>query len=634
VLEFGCSDVSRPTFRRFRRCGLFIAPVIGIALCTSLAIVPAARAAEPAPAETSANAIKYETKFAVPDNLKKLLVAASELESLKAKPPLSLIGLRRRAETDAERLTEVLHSEGYYAGKIGVRIVPDSKPAAVTVTAEPGPRYKLADFTIVWTGCGDHCPDMPGAKSLGAVMGDPAIARTVVAAEQKLLQRLHDSGRPFAKVADRHAVVDHAQRTLSVTETIAPGPVAHYGPLVFRGRTRVKERYIRRLVPWKEGDLYSESQVEDFQRTLVGTGLFRTAVVEPAAEQPNPDGKLPIRITLRPAKQRTVGAGLDYSTAEGPGGRLFWEHRNLFGNAENLRITLTGNKLVRSLEFALAKPQFRRRDQTLKGDLLIQDANTDAYKERGIESRVGLERPLWPSLRGPLGPQWKGSLGVSLTAARIEDKVNNFDQGERMVYLVGLPAQLNQDSSDNLLDPTKGTRLALSVTPEGGTIDGQRVGFVKNEAIGSGYYTLGKLPAFTMALRARVGSIVGAKNSSLPANRRFYAGGGGSVRGYKYQKVGPLDSDNDPLGGRSVVELSTELRIRITKTLGIVPFIDGGQVYESAYPKFSDNLLWAGGLGFRYYSPVGPIRVDFATPINGRSNDDRFQFYISLGQAF
>ncbi len=601
-----------------------------------MAIVPAVRAAQPAPAKTDANAagIKYETKFAVPDDLKKVLVASSELESLKAKPPLSLIGLRRRAETDAERLTEVLHSEGYYAGKVGIRIAPDSKPVAVTVTAAPGPRYKLADFTIAWAGCGDHCPDMPSAKSLGAVKGDPGAARTVVGAEQKLLQRLHDSGRPFAKVANRHAVVDHTQRTLSVTETITPGPIVHYGPLVFRGRTRVKERYIRRLVPWKQGDLYKESQVEDFQRTLVGTGLFRTAVVEPAGEQPNPDGTLPIRITLSPAKQRTVGAGLDYSTAEGPGGRLFWEHRNLFGNAEDFKITLTGNKLIRSLEFALSKPQFLRRDQTLKSDLLIQDADTDAYKERGIEGQVGLERPLWPSLRGPLGPEWKGSLGVSLTAARIEDKVHQFYQGERMVYLVGLPARLNQDSSDNLLDPTKGTRLALSVTPEGGTIDGQGVGFVKNEAIGSGYYTLGKLPAFTMALRARVGSIVGAKNSSLPANRRFYAGGGGSVRGYKYQKVGPLDSDNDPLGGRSVVELSTELRIRITKTFGIVPFIDGGQVYESTYPKFSDNLLWAGGLGFRYYSPVGPIRVDFATPINGRPNDDRFQFYISLGQAF
>lgn len=615
-----------------------MAPFVWAALCAGLAIVPASRAAEPAATktDTGANApgIKYETKFAVPDDLKKLLVASSELESLKAKPPLSLIGVRRRAETDAERLTDVLHSEGYYAGKVGIRIAPDSKPVAVTVTAAPGPRYKLADFTIVWAGCGDHCPDTPSATSLGATKGSPAAARTVIAAEQKLLQQLHDSGQPFAKVADRRAVVDHAQRTLSVTETVAPGPVVHYGPLVFRGKTRVKERYIRRLVPWKEGDLYKESQVEDFQRTLVGTGLFTTAVVEPAAERPNPDGTLPIRITLSPAKQRTVGAGLDYSTAEGPGGRLFWEHRNLFGNAEDLKITLTGNKLVRSLEFALSKPQFQRRDQTLKSDLLIQDADTDAYKERGIEGQVGLERPLWPSRRGPAGPEWKASLGVSLTAARIEDKVNNFDQGERMVYLVGLPARLNQDSSDNLLDPTKGTRLALSVTPEGGTIDGQGVGFIKNEAIGSGYYTLGKLPAFTMALRARVGSIIGAKNSSLPANRRFYAGGGGSVRGYKYQKVGPLDSDNDPLGGRSVVELSTELRIRITKTIGIVPFIDGGQVYESTYPKFSDNLLWAGGLGFRYYSPVGPIRLDFATPINGRPNDDRFQFYISIGQAF
>lgn len=606
---------------------------VGLRLLAGWLLFAAPAGAADAPKD-AANAVpttlRYETHFTgkEPGDLRKLLTASSDLVQLQSKPPLSIVGLRQRAESDSKRLRQVLESQGYYAGRIEILIHTERTPVQVTILADPGPAYILNEFAISWTGCAPSCPPPPpSSKELGAPLGQRAVASDVVQAEQKLLSELHNHGRPFARVADRRAVVDHARHIMTVSETFDPGPEARYGPLVFRGKSNVKTRYIERLVPWKPGDPYSQAQVEDFQHTLAGTGLFRTAVVEPASNRPRPDGTLPIQVTLAPAKEHSVGVGAYYSTSEGPGGKVFWEDRNLLGGGETLRITGSGDRLGRSLTFDASKPNFLRRDQTLKGQFIIEDVTTDAYNERGIESQVGLERKF--------SKLWTGSAGLSLTAANIEDKNIGDRRGKRPVFLVGLPLGLKEDATDNLLDPRKGTRLNLTVTPEGGTVDGKGVQFVRNEAVGSAYYTFGSIPALTLAGRARLGSIVGVQRSSLPANRRFYAGGGGSVRGYKYQRVGPLGDDHDPIGGRSVVEVSGELRTRITQTLGFVPFVDGGQVYSSSYPTFSDGMQWAAGIGFRYFSAIGPIRLDIAFPLNPRKDVDKLlQVYISIGQAF
>jgi len=120
----------------------------------------------------------------------------------------------------------------------------------------------------------------------------------------------------------------------------------------------------------------------------------------------------------------------------------------------------------------------------------------------------------------------------------------------------------------------------------------------------------------------------------VPADERFYAGGGGSIRGYSYQSVGPL-SGGDPVGGRSLLELSTELRLRLGERFGFVGFLDGGSAFGAAFPDFDEELLWGTGLGFRYFTAVGPLRLDFAVPLDRRHGiDDAFQVYISLGQAF
>ena len=149
------------------------------------------------------------------------------------------------------------------------------------------------------------------------------------------------------------------------------------------------------------------------------------------------------------------------------------------------------------------------------------------------------------------------------------------------------------------------------------------------------YQPLDYARRYVLAGRARVGSTVGQPRRNVPANKRFYAGGGNSVRGYGYQKIGPLNDDDDPDGGRSLLELGAEFRAQVWGNFAVVPFVDGGTVYDNAYPDFSETFRWAAGIGLRYHTVIGPIRFDIAFPLNPRKGtDDPYQFYISIGQAF
>ncbi|HYN39543.1 MAG TPA: BamA/TamA family outer membrane protein, partial [Rhodospirillales bacterium] len=269
----------------------------------------------------------------------------------------------------------------------------------------------------------------------------------------------------------------------------------------------------------------------------------------------------------------------------------------------------------------ITKPNWRRPDQDLLLEAEAIRQTTDAFDEIGVAS-VG-------RVRRPLSETWTGSLGTSLEWSQLKD-----DKGENTSTLVGFPAELYRDATDSLLDPRDGIRLRLQATPYLGWFN-ETARFVSGVATVSGYQPLDQEKRFVLAGRAKLGSILGESREDIPANKRFYAGGGDSIRGYQFQKVGPLDDNNDPLGGRSVLELNAELRALVWGNFGLVPFIDGGNVYTPVYPDFSEELRWAAGIGARYITVVGPIRFDIAFPLNPpRELDEPFQFYVSLGQAF
>jgi translocation and assembly module TamA len=591
---------------------------------------PPAEAAGETGEEDSVPGLDYSVEIlGVEDSdLKGLLEKSSQLFALIERPPATRGGVRRRAEGDMERFGATLRSEGYYAATSTFEIVEDTAPktddgaapVVVRISVDPGPAYKLSEVAVRYPETVAEVSDLPrDADDLDLEIGMRARAVAILTAQNNLILDLKNLGYPFAEVTDRKTTIRHDEAIMRVAFEADPGPLAHFGAVSIEGTEEVDEDYVRVLLTWQDGDLFSREAVDATRRELLRSGLFASAKIN-LAEAVDAEGRLPVTIDVLEAKHRSVGFGAKYSTGEGAGVETFWEHRNFFGRGERLRVTATAAQIEQMLDGAFRKPNFLQRDQALLANLAVRHANTDAFDEVSAASFAGLERPL--------GENWTVTGGLANEYLVIDD-----DDGERTFLLFGLPGTARRDTTDNLLNPSKGTRLTLSLTPWVGTLD-ESLTWLNGFTSGSAYYAIDQEARFVLAGRGKLGVIVGEDTAALPANKRFYAGGGGSVRGYEFQKVGPLDDDDDPLGGRSVIEVGAEVRARVTESVGLVPFIDGGMVYDDAYPDFSEEILWAAGLGVRYFTAIGPVRFDLAFPLNGRDVDDSFQFYISIGQAF
>lgn len=554
-----------------------------------------------------------------------LLRASSQLVALADKPPATVVGLRRRATDDVGRLQTALRSEGYYEAEIDLEIDASAAPARVRLTVDRGPRYRLAAYDIDWVGTAAPPDELrPALEAIGITTGMPARAPAVVAAEQALVGHLQERGYPFARIADRKTFINRDTKEMAVHLSADSGPAATFGPLTFKGQEAVEEAYLREIAQWPEGSPYDRRVLRDLQRRLGDTALFSTANAEGAAALSD-DGSLPVTVTLTEREHRSIGAAVAYSTDIGPSLELFWEHRNLMGENERLRASATGSFIEQSGEIDFRKPAFLRHDQDLLGNLEGGQEDTDAYERQWVESLAALERPVLDN--------WRISAGLSFGYEIIDEHADS-GEGERSFQIFGLPLTATRDTTDDPLDPHEGSRLLFSLTPATG-VGSEDLLFLTAVAGGSAYYAIDEDERFVLAGRARVGSILGEKTEALPASRRFYAGGGGSIRGYEYQLVGPLDDDEDPFGGVSLVELGGELRVRVTEEFGVVPFIDGGTVYDDPIPSGDETLRWAAGLGLRYFTGFGPLRLDVAFPLNPRDGvDETFQFYISFGQAF
>lgn len=576
--------------------------------------------------ETGTKTIPYTVNFAdSPETeLVEIMRGASRLIALADRVPRAMDGIQRRAKEDEERLTQVLRSQGHYAGKITTSIKRTDDGAEVTVAVDPGPVYLIGDVVMDF---GDAPPPQelrPSLDDLGVHIGDYAKADIVIAVEDRLIAYYSERGYPEARAAKRRVTVDHADQTMKVTYFPRPGPSVTYGQTRFEGSDTVHAQYLEKLIPWQIGEPYRESEVEGFRRRLRETGLFGAVAVDiedVEADEIGHVAQAPVLVTVMDAAQRSVGAGADYSTSKGPGVKTFWEHRNLFGGAETIRVSASANPIEQALAADFRKPEYIVRDQDLVSRAAISREDSDAFESTGIDARLGLERRTHEI--------WKTGIFGSFEVSDVRT-----DDDQQVFKLAGMPVFVERDSTDSLLDPTEGTRLGLFATPYAGFGDHSlRFGVLETRA--SGYVSLDDDRDVVLAARARIGSIVGENRSDLPANKRFYAGGGGSVRGYGFRLAGPVDSDNDPEGGQSVAEIGAELRLKVSESVGLVPFVDGGSAQVGLLPTSIGDLLWAGGLGVRYFTPIGPVRLDVAVPLDRRRDvDDPFQLYVSIGQAF
>jgi translocation and assembly module TamA len=563
--------------------------------------------------------VPYEVSFeGVPDELAGAVEAASRLVELRDRPPATVAALRRRAEDDLARLKPVVNGAGYWNAALSVEIDSAATPATVRVEVEPGPVYTLETVTLQdQAGGTPPVLDRYHPASLGLALGEPARSDPVLAAERRIVETLARNGYPWATVADRKVVIDHGTQAMQLTYIVAPGAPATFGAATIEGLDRVERDWLQRRIEWKPGEPYDSRAVEATRKTLAESGLFAQIAIAPAPT-PAPDGSAPMTITVSERAPRSIGAGIQYNSSEGFGARAFWEHRNLLGDAEELRasIDLAQQRLGANLDFR--RPDLLARGADFIAQAELAQEEPDAYEVRRLRLFGGIEQRFGPSVTAGYG-------------LAFEQLFFNETGPDREFTLLGAPLFVRRDTTDDLLDPTIGTRLSLSMTPWT-SVAGADVTFLSARATASAYHTLDTENRFIVAGFAALGTIIGPDLDRIPPDKRLYAGGGGSVRGYGYQRIGPLDAGGDPIGGKGSLEAGLELRIKITETIGVAPFLEAGIVNEGMLPN--DRVFVGTGLGVRYFTPIGPVRLDFGVPLDKRRSDDAFQVYISLGQAF
>ena len=572
--------------------------------------------------DDAAPSVPYEVEIrGVEDRtLRELLQEVSETRRLIDRPPPSLTRLRRRAEDDRARLQRALRSEGYYGATIDLSVDDAAHPVRIVFQVDPGPRYRLREVAIEVTPPEADLP-LPSRRELGIAPGKPAVAQTILNAETALVERARARGYALAEAGERRAVVDHDADAMDLTLRLVPGPLVTFGKIDVVGLKAVEPGFVERRLPWRPGDLITSERLTEGQRALRETELFSTTRTR-LGTTPDDQGRLPVTVAVTESKHRSIEVGGRYRTDEGPGGNVAWVHRNFFGRGERVRLELDASPIAGFLLGSFRKPDVWMRDLALLTEAELAFENPDAYDSRSATTSVGLER------RFREGMTLVGA--IAFTAERVKEASSGRDD---TFGLVSLPVSFNWDRSDDRLDPSRGGRLSVENEPFVDTF-GSGLAFNKSSVAYTHYVQVLQRPRVVLAGRSAVGTLSGASRADVPANLRFYAGGGGSVRGFRFQEAGELNDENDPLGGRSLFEASGEVRARVTDTIGIVAFVDTGAAFTSRYPDFDDELRIGAGPGIRYFSGIGPIRLDVGFPVNRRDSDDAFQLYISIGQAF
>ncbi|MBU1004098.1 MAG: BamA/TamA family outer membrane protein [Proteobacteria bacterium] len=532
--------------------------------------------------------------------------------------PDSMALLRRRARGDLSAIHSVLKAFGYFQAQTDVRVEQD-KDVLVVFELTPGPRFTLGSVELVV----HPAMAVQGVDSerTGLVSGQPFASDDIVKAVRQLGQALADNGYPQHGEPTTEVVADHARGKVDVILRVEAGPRASFGATLFPDETEVDTGYLRGLIPWKEGDLFRVSLVEQASKALFASGLF-SRVIPDHSGQVSPAGKLDVAFGTSPRQYRSIRMGADYSSDFGPGGLLRWEHRNIAGAGEKLSAELRADDSRQNGGLEFRKPGLFDPDQDLVVRLDGSRERTEAYVSSSGDTSAMLMRRL--------NPRTEIGAGLGLRVSFLRDEVLDDTETYGLVYL---PLLLRFDNRDDILDPSHGGFIALSTTPYLDILNEQS-GFVRSRLSVGGVQLPYSGSPLTFGLRASVASIQGGSLEGVPADLRYYAGGGGSVRGYAYQKAGELE-DGEPVGGQSSLELALEGRLRLDDVWGLVAFVDGGAAYPDRLPDLAGDFFWGVGCGVRYFTAFGPFRLDVALPLNRRKDiDDAFQVYAGIGQAF
>ena len=597
--------------------------------------------ANPLPAQEPPG-IAYRVEVTPKDDgpLVSSIQAVSQLIKLEDTAPTDGYGLLARARADLPRITEALRADGFWGGAARIEIAgqdvtrPDASPQTtdpanplpVAIILTPGPRYRIGQILLRAEPAAEDVLLEQAAADLRLAEGDPTRPADILAAEEALLRELRRAGHPLASVIAREAVVDHDTKTMDITWRIAPGPLADFARPSVAGTTRTNPALLERLAARRlEGQPYSPERLERARRVMMGLGVFSFVRAE-EGQALDPSGRLPVHFQVQERPRHAVGGRFGFETNYGLTANAFWEDRNILGGAERLRlegeiarIGETGIENATYRAFAtLRTPEFLGRDLQSIAQIGAVRERLRAYDRDAALASFILEHRLSDTVAVAAGPNYEeGRIG------------RDGDMGAFRLF--GLMGIVRYDNTTNPLDPRQGQRFSLSATPYYSALDSNK--FMRILAIGTSYFDILGNGDSVLALRAALGSAPGADRDEITLDKRFYAGGGGSVRGYTYQSIGPRDAANRPLGGASLVEGSVEWRQRLSQNWGMAAFLDAGSVGEEAKPDFG-RLRAGTGLGIRYLTAIGPLRFDVGVPLDRLKDDPSFAIYIGFGQAF
>lgn len=567
----------------------------------------------------------------------------------------NLAQLAARAREDEELLENMLRVYGFYDGRV-IRSIGGLEPGQAEADAKPVVRFDVVPGERYRYGAIDlgNLASAPDATALRGAFeiqpGDFLQSDTIVQERADLDVALGETGYPFAAITDPSLLIDHERREGDLTMPVEPRGKYNFGAVVSSDPAFLSSGHLARIARFAPGDTYQRSLEFDLRRAILATGLVSSVTLTPretAPPQGDQPGTVAMDVTLERAKLRTIAGAIGYGTEEGFRLEASWEHRNFFPPEGLLRIRGIVGTQEQLGGVTVRFNNFRRRDQVLAFDAYASTQDNAAFDARTVALAASFERLSNLLFQKPFS--WALGAEVLYTDERnrqIEIEVPDGDDEDddpdlmtverpRQEYLIaGVRGQATIDSTDSLLDPTEGFRVTGFIAPEASRTQGEQYFYVRTQADASYYQKVGD--KVVVAGRVRLASIPGAPLFAIPPSRRLYAGGGASVRGYGYQAIGPRDEIGQPIGGRSLSEVSLEARIKtgfFGGAVSVVPFFDAGAVGVDPTPGF-DALKFGAGVGLRYATGFGPLRLDVGFPLNPEPEDSFVAVYVSLGQAF
>jgi len=544
-----------------------------------------------------------------------------------------------RAKSDQDLLGTMLRVYGYYDAQV-IRTVGGVLPGEESASERPVVRFDIipgARYRFGAIDLGELMAAVDGPalrRSFEIASGDPISSDTIIAEQFDLDRALGEMGYPFAAIDEPELLIDHARSEGDLTMKVQPNGKFAFGEVVSNLPDFLSGEHLATIARFDPGDIYQRSLEYDLRRAIISTGLVSSVtitprkVTDPAGEQP---GTVALDVEMTKAKLRTIAGAIGYGTGEGFRAEASWEHRNFFPPEGMLRVRGIAGTQQQLAGVTFRKNNFGGRDKVLTVDAFASTISSDAYDARTVSLIGTYERLSTLLFQKPFG--WSVGLEAVATQER-PNPVNGVTLPRRTFFIGALPVYGLLDTTDSLLDPKKGFRFGTRLSPEVSRTNRMQSFYLRSQVDASYYQSV--TDRVVVAGRVRFGAIPGTDLANIAPSRRLYSGGGGSVRGYGYQAIGPRDAAGNPTGGRSLLEGAIEARIGTSYfdgALSVVPFLDAGTVSQSVTPDF-DVVRFGAGVGVRYNTGFGPLRLDVATPINPGPGDSRIAVYVSLGQAF